>query len=66
MSHEQKKNFKTVNKLYEASDYESSDQASKGLADTHEQVSDSYMTGDVFTHAPAYQHRERKTSKEGQ
>jgi hypothetical protein len=64
MSHEQKKDFKTVNKVYEASDYESNDQASKGLADTHEQVSDSYMTGDVFTHDPAYQNRER-TSKEG-
>ncbi|MBB6445264.1 YozQ family protein [Bacillus benzoevorans] len=65
MSNAKKKDFKMVNKIYEASDYKSSDQTAKGLAETHEQVSDSYMTGDVFTHNPAYQNKER-AAKGGQ
>lgn len=60
MSNGQKKNFKPVNKIYEASDYKSNDESEKGLAETHEQVSDSYITGDVFTHDPAYQKKEKQ------
>nr|WP_295970726.1 YozQ family protein [uncultured Bacillus sp.] len=43
------KKFDTVNELYQSSDYKRNQTVSKGLADTHEQVSDSYMTGDVST-----------------
>ncbi|KAA9023630.1 YozQ family protein [Niallia endozanthoxylica] len=48
-------NFKPVNKIYDSSDYEKNNQESKGLADTHEQVSDSYMVGDMMTHDPSNQ-----------
>lgn len=65
MSIERNKQNKIVNKIYEASDYNSNDEESKGLADTHEQVSDSYITGDVFTQDPAYQNKRREI-KEGQ
>ncbi|WP_085993788.1 YozQ family protein [Oceanobacillus senegalensis] len=39
---------KTVaEKTYQYSDYYSNDQLSKGMAETHEQVSDTYMEGTV-------------------
>lgn len=34
-------------RTYQASDYQKSDPLSSGLATTHEQVSDSYMEGDI-------------------
>ncbi|MBM7553811.1 YozQ family protein [Thalassobacillus pellis] len=36
-----------ADKMYEAADYEKQDRLSKGLADTHEQVSDTYMEGTI-------------------
>lgn len=45
------KNFSTDDKLaakmYEPSDYHANTQLGKGLAETHEQVSDAYMEGTV-------------------
>ena len=35
-------------KTYEVEDYKRDDQLSAGLAETHEQVSDSYMAGETF------------------
>ncbi|OLS38465.1 YozQ family protein [Bacillus sp. MRMR6] len=34
-------------RIYHTSDYQKSDELSSGLATTHEQVSDSYMEGEV-------------------
>lgn len=34
-------------KTYQHSDYYSNEQTSKGLAETHEQVSDAYMEGTI-------------------
>jgi hypothetical protein len=34
-------------RIYDASDYQKSDQLSSGLATTHEQVSDTYMEGEI-------------------
>ncbi|MGC5327625.1 YozQ family protein [Brevibacillus sp. SYSU BS000544] len=36
---------KLADKTYEPADYQSNDEVSKGLATTHEQVSDDYMEG---------------------
>ncbi|MFD1850993.1 YozQ family protein [Oceanobacillus bengalensis] len=36
-----------ANRTYQYSDYYTNDQTSKGLAETHEQVSDTYMEGTV-------------------
>ena len=41
-----KKNSRIAERNYEGEDYKRNDQMSKGLAETHEQVSDSYMDGD--------------------
>lgn len=38
---------KVAGKTYQASDYEQSDQLSKGMAITHEQVSDGYTEGTI-------------------
>ncbi|MDX5475143.1 MAG: YozQ family protein [Bacillaceae bacterium] len=35
-------------RTYEVEDYQREDQLSAGLAETHEQVSDSYMAGETF------------------
>ncbi len=37
-------------KTYQHSDYHSNDQLSKGMAETHEQVSESYMEGSIEEH----------------
>ncbi|WP_428908218.1 YozQ family protein [Niallia sp. Krafla_26] len=58
MSQNEKKEFKSVTKIYDSSDYNKKDEVSKGLATTHEQVSDTYMVGDMLTHAPENQDRE--------
>jgi hypothetical protein len=58
MSREEKKNFNKVTKVYETSDYKKQNEVSQGLATTHEQVSDAYMSGDILTHDPKYQNRE--------
>ncbi|WP_394232241.1 YozQ family protein [Niallia oryzisoli] len=55
MGKDQGNNFKPVNKIYDSSDYEKNNQESKGLAETHEQFSDSYMVGDILTHDPSNQ-----------
>ncbi|WP_053367551.1 YozQ family protein [Bacillus sp. FJAT-27245] len=34
-------------RIYEPSDYKKNDQLSAGLAETHEQVSDAYMEGEI-------------------
>ncbi|WP_338036448.1 YozQ family protein [Neobacillus notoginsengisoli] len=34
-------------RVYEASDYKKDDEVSRGLAETHEQVSDAYMEGEI-------------------
>jgi hypothetical protein len=34
-----------ADKFYEVSDYKKDDQLSKGTAETHEQISDDYMSG---------------------
>lgn len=36
-----------ANRYYEPEDYKRKDQLSSGLATTHEQVSDSYMEGEI-------------------
>ncbi|MCP3028213.1 DUF4025 domain-containing protein [Halobacillus sp. A5] len=42
----EKQNRKTIgDRKYEASDYKRKDETSKGLADTHEQVSDTFTEG---------------------
>jgi hypothetical protein len=61
MSEKSKKDFKTVTKIYDESDYKSNEEASQGLATTHEQFSDSYMAGDIVTHDPKYQNRENNS-----
>ena len=58
MSEKEKKNFNKVTKVYSASDYNKQNEVSQGLATTHEQVSDAYMSGDILTHDPKYQNRE--------
>lgn len=60
MSKESNKNFQPVNKIYDSSDYNSKNEESKGLAVTHEQVSDAYMAGDMLTHDPKNQKKELK------
>lgn len=40
-------NLKIAGKHYKVEDYTKSDQASSGLATTHEQVSDAYMEGEI-------------------
>ncbi|AST91836.1 YozQ family protein [Sutcliffiella cohnii] len=35
-------------RTYDVKDYNRSDELSSGLAETHEQVSDSYMAGETF------------------
>jgi hypothetical protein len=60
MSQKNKKDFQPVTKQYESNDYQSNDQASKGLAETHEQVSDTYMVGDMYTHDPSHQQKKLK------
>nr|WP_048826331.1 YozQ family protein [Bacillus sp. B-jedd] len=34
-------------RTYDSSDYKGNDQISSGLAETHEQVSDAYMEGEI-------------------
>ena len=58
MSKKVKKEFNSVTKIYDTSDYEKQDEVSQGLATTHEQVSDAYMVGDVETNDPKNQNRE--------
>lgn len=38
---------KLAGRDYNVADYQNSDQLSKGLATTHEQVSDAYMEGEI-------------------
>jgi hypothetical protein len=38
---------KIAGRVYDASDYQKSDQLSSGLAETHEQFSDAYMAGEI-------------------
>lgn len=38
---------KLAGKNYDVSDYNKNDQLSSGLAQTHEQVSDAYMEGEI-------------------
>ncbi|MFF2446757.1 YozQ family protein [Neobacillus sp. NPDC058068] len=40
-------NTELAGRTYQASDYQKIDPLSSGLATTHEQVSDSYMEGDI-------------------
>ncbi|MBM4761947.1 YozQ family protein [Bacillus sp. B15-48] len=39
--------WKIAGKQYQTEDYHSNDEASSGLAITHEQVSDAYMEGEI-------------------
>ncbi|WP_139187798.1 YozQ family protein [Bacillus tuaregi] len=55
MSKAKGNSFKPVNKIYDSGDYEKQNQESQGLAETHEQVSDAYMVGDILTHDPSNQ-----------
>jgi hypothetical protein len=38
---------KVAGRVYDPSDYQKNDQLSSGLAETHEQFSDSYMEGEI-------------------
>jgi hypothetical protein len=38
---------KVAGRVYDPSDYQKTDQLSSGLAETHEQFSDSYMEGEI-------------------
>jgi hypothetical protein len=38
---------KVAGRVYDPTDYQKSDQLSSGLAETHEQFSDSYMEGEI-------------------
>ena len=44
----QNTNTDLAGRTYDVKDYEGNDQLSAGLAETHEQVSDSYMAGETF------------------
>jgi hypothetical protein len=44
---ENEKSAEVAEKMYEASDYKGSTDLEKGLATTHEQVSDTYVEGTV-------------------
>lgn len=59
MANKNKKNFKTVNKIFEPADYNSTNESSEGLAVTHEQANDVYTVGDITTHDPDNQFREK-------
>lgn len=54
-----KQNFSTdeklATKMYEPSDYQANNQLGQGLAETHEQVSDTYMEGTVDAIIENYQ-----------
>lgn len=52
MNNEQKRKFKPVDQIFETNHYKSNSEQEKGLADTHEQVSDSYMASTGNTHKP--------------
>ncbi|MCL6571446.1 MAG: YozQ family protein [Bacillus sp. (in: Bacteria)] len=41
------KNTEIAGRTFQTSDYQKSDPLSKGLATTHEQVSDAYMEGEI-------------------
>lgn len=43
----EKDSLKVAGRQYQVEDYQGNDQLSSGLADTHEQVSDSYMEGEI-------------------
>jgi hypothetical protein len=47
MKEEQKESLNLANRYYETEDYKRNDQLSSGLAETHEQVSDSFMEGEI-------------------
>lgn len=53
------KNFSTdeklATKMYEPSDYQANTRLSQGLAETHEQVSDTYMEGTIDATIENYQ-----------
>lgn len=42
-----KESQQIAGRVYDVSDYQKSDQLSSGLAETHEQFSDSYMEGEI-------------------
>ncbi|WP_147534874.1 YozQ family protein [Bacillus marasmi] len=42
-----KDSSKVAGRNYDVSDYQKTDQLSKGLATTHEQVSDTYIEGEI-------------------
>jgi hypothetical protein len=43
----EKEGLKVAGRQYQVEDYQGNDQLSSGLANTHEQVSDSYMEGEI-------------------
>lgn len=43
-----KENLNLAGRNYEVEDYKGNDQLSSGLATTHEQVSDTYMEGEIM------------------
>ena len=57
MNQKNKRDFQPVTEQYESNAYQNDDQTSKGLAETHEQVSDAYMVGDMYTHDPSHQQK---------
>lgn len=46
-NNQSKESSKIAGKTYDVSDYQKKDQLSSGLAVTHEQVSDTYMEGEI-------------------
>ena len=60
MSKNEKKEFNSVTKIYDSTDYKKQNEVSKGLAVTHEQVSDAYMVGEVSTNNPENHNTEDK------
>lgn len=50
---------------YQPEDYEKNDQLSSGLATTHEQVSDSYMEGEIQAPFNNTNAKEAKSTDEG-
>ncbi|UQD52055.1 DUF4025 domain-containing protein [Bacillus methanolicus] len=47
MKEERKESLNLANRYYETEDYKRKDQLSSGLAETHEQVNDAYIEGEI-------------------
>ncbi|WP_163536389.1 YozQ family protein [Gracilibacillus sp. YIM 98692] len=57
---------KVAEKMYDVEDYNSQDQTEKGLAITHEQVSDDYMEGTIDGKIDRTNKNDELTSHDGE